>query len=194
MISIAAPTEESINDSLNRWSGLEKYVLQEECCDLLFRELRPENTNLVDVLLKVSALNDFYSTNIYDTHAVAKHIARLGIDKSLSDGDLSLVNRIALVKVGTTTRNFYSFATKYCSHHRPDTFPIYDQYVEKVLIHFKKRDNFAGFTKTQLKDYPTFVAVIDAFRQHYKLDSFTRKQIDVYLWLIGKQHFNAYGT
>jgi hypothetical protein len=67
----------------------------------------------VDVLLKVSALNDFYSTNIYDTHAVARHIEHLRIDESLLSGDLSLVNRIAPVKVGKKVRNFYSFVTKY---------------------------------------------------------------------------------
>jgi len=194
MPDIAAPTEKSVKSCLAQWAGLEKYVLQEACLNLLVHELRPKNAELVDVLLKVSCLNDFYSTNIYDTHAVAKHITRLDIDGALDGGDLSLVNKMGPVKVGSKTRNFYSFATKYCSHHRPDIYPIYDSYVDKMLVHFKKRDNFAKFTASDLKDYPTFVALIDAFKAYYGLDAFTRKQIDAYLWLTGKQHFNAYGA
>ena len=194
MPDIAAPTEKSVNDCLAEWAGLEKYVLQEACLNLLVHELRPKNTELVDVLLKVSCLNDFYSTNIYDTHAVAKHITRLDIDGALDRGDLSLVNKISPVKVGSKTRNFYSFATKYCSHHRPDIYPIYDRYVDKMLVHFKKRDEFAKFTARDLKDYPTFVALVDAFKTYYNLDAFTRKEIDAYLWLTGKRHFNAYGA
>lgn len=29
--------------------------------------------------------------------------------------------------------NFYSFASKYCSHHNPLDYPIYDIYVDEVL-------------------------------------------------------------
>ena len=116
-------------------------MLQEACLNLLVHELRPKNTELLDVLLKVSCLNDFYSTNIYDTHAVAKHITRLHIDGALDRGDLSLVNKIGPVKVGSKTRNFYSFATKYCSHHRPDVYPIYDRYVDKMFCTSRSATN-----------------------------------------------------
>ena len=121
-----AATEKQVEHYLNQWRTLDKYVMQEDCVSLLFQKLCTNNTNLVEILLKVSTLNDFYSTNIYDTHSVAKHILSLGADKKITQGDLSLVDQMANVNFNGKVRRVYSFATKYCSHHAPDTYPIYD--------------------------------------------------------------------
>ena len=72
-----------------------------------------------DILLKVAALNDFYSTNIFSVYPVAKHILSLNIDDRLMTGDVALVSDIQKVTINGVEKNFYSFATKYCSHHRP---------------------------------------------------------------------------
>ena len=61
--------------------------------------------------------------------------------------DETLVNDIAKVNINGKEKYFYSFATKYCSHHYPTVFPIYDSYVEKVLLHFNKKDKFYEFRK-----------------------------------------------
>ncbi|UTW70364.1 hypothetical protein KHA80_07545 [Anaerobacillus sp. HL2] len=45
--------------------------------------------------------------------------------------------------IGEKKKNFYSFATKYCSHHNPLDYPIYDSYVDEVLRHFRNRDGFS---------------------------------------------------
>src|SRR5438552_241306 len=127
------PTVSLVNDRLREWETLEKYTLQEASLSLLFRELCPRNDEISHVLLKVSALNDFYSTNFFDTHSVAKHILAIGVTERLLNGDPHLVNELALVTVGGTQRNFYSFASKYCNHHNAEAFPIYDSYVEKML-------------------------------------------------------------
>jgi hypothetical protein len=134
-------------------------------------------------------LNDFYSTNIFDTHAVAKHIATRDVDARLAAGDQCLVNDMAVVTIGGKTRNNYSFASKYCNHHRPDAFPIYDSYVAKMLLHFRKTDDFASFDLAALKQYDLFVQAILAFRKHYALEQFSLRQIDIYLWLCGKDSF-----
>ena len=60
--SIKRPTVESVNDFLGKWDRLEKYTLQGKSLNLLFRELCPRNDQIQHVLLKVRALNDFYST------------------------------------------------------------------------------------------------------------------------------------
>lgn len=192
MIEIPAPTSEIITARLNEWRGLEKYVLQERCLNRLFQDLLPKNENIDDVLIKVSALNDFYSTNIFDTHAVAKHISALRISDSLKNGELELVNRLSEVDVGGKTRRFYSFSSKYCSHHQPERYPIYDRYVEKVLLYFRKRTNFAKFKNADLKNYPEFVSIVQEFSKTFSLSAFSLKEIDAYLWLTGKKHFNAY--
>lgn len=191
-IAPAQPTVGSVQGYMRKWDTLEKYTLQEASLRLLFSDFCPHNTDIVHVLLKVSALNDFYSTNIFDTHAVAKHIAALDVDGRITAGDPLLVNQIAFVTVGGKGRNFYSFASKYCNHHKPEAFPIYDSYVEKMLLHFQRTDKFAEFGKAALKQYDRFVQVILAFRRHYSLEQFTLRQIDIFLWLAGKDAFGKF--
>lgn len=183
------PTTSVVRNFLSQWQTLENYKLQEESLALLFKNLCPLNTNIAHVLLKVSALNDFYSTNIFNTYAVAKHIVGLQIDDRLAKADATLVEQVALVSIGGKTKNFYSFATKYCSHHRPGEFPIYDSFVERMLVHFGKRDGFATFKKPDLKHYPRFIELVSAFRDHYSLHEFSLREIDIYLWLGGKEAF-----
>jgi hypothetical protein len=183
------PNNEIINTYLKRWSTLENYILQEKSLNLLFHELCPDNKTIESILLKVSALNDFYSTNIYDTFTVSKHILNCNIDEELKNENIDLVDKITPVTISGKTRNFYSFASKYCSHHKPEIYPIYDSYVEKMLMHFKKKDKFCHFRKAELKKYKRFLDVIKEFKRFYKLETFSLRQIDIYLWLAGKEHF-----
>lgn len=139
--------------------------------------------------MKVSTLNNFYSTNIFSVFSVAKHILNLNIDDRLKDSDESLVKDIQRIVIKGKQRNFYSFATKYCSHHNPFNFPIYDSYVDQILRYFKKKDNFYSFSNEELKDYSKFKNILVQFRNFYKLNDFNLKQIDQYLWQLGKQYF-----
>lgn len=120
----------------------------------------PENTKFEHVLLKVTALNAFYSTNIYDTFSVAKHILTIDVDARLKADDCSLVNDIANVTIKGKSKNFYSFASKFCSHHKPTSYPIFDFFVEKLMLYYKKEDDFYDFSAADLKDYKRFVEVI----------------------------------
>ena len=84
---------------LNKWDSLENYVLQENALDKLFFKVYPSNTDIHDILIKCSSLNDFYSTNIFSIFPVAKHILNLNIDDRLKQGDTTLVNDIANVTI-----------------------------------------------------------------------------------------------
>lgn len=183
------PTPELIATYLRKWQRLEKYRLQEASLGLLFRSLCPENRVIQHVLLKVSALNDFYSTHVLDTFIVAKHILGMKIDTRLKKHDGTLVNAIANVSMGTKTRTFYSFASKYCNHHEPLGFPIYDSYVVKMLMHFQRSSGFGDFEKEDLKEYQRFVETIKQFQRHYKLASCSLREIDIFLWVAGKECF-----
>lgn len=183
------PTIKEVEKYLKLWDTLENYVLQENALDKLFFETYPHNEDISEILIKASALNDFYSTNIFSIFPVAKHIHSLEIDMRLKSKDISLVNDIALVDMNGKTKNFYSFATKYCSHHDPINYPIYDIYVEKVLMALNKRDKFSKFGKKDLKDYKRFKEIIIEFRKYYGLDEFNLKQIDRYIWQLGKEFF-----
>ena len=172
------------------WDGLENYSLQESALNKLFFQTYPNNTNIDDVLIKVSSLNDFYSTNIFSPFQVAKHIISLNIDARLVAGDVTLVNDIAKVTMDNgTVRNFYSFATKYCSHHMPLEFPIYDSYVDRLLRYFRDTDRFSRFSSDDLKDYEKFKNILIQFTSYYRLEPYNLKEIDKYLWQLGKEKF-----
>jgi ADP-ribosylglycohydrolase len=190
------PTVDEVKKYIKRWNGPENEVgkNKEMALKKLFEELCPENRDFNDILIKCSTLNDFYSANIFDVHSVALRIMKLNIDERLKQGDYKLVKDIAEVKVGKSRkpRNFYSFATKYCSHHRPEMYAIYDSYVDKLLWEFQKRDKFSAFKLTDLKKYPEFMRVIHDFQRRYGLEEFTVKELDQYLWQLGKQTYSQY--
>lgn len=186
---IPEPDEENINACWNEWKDDEKNIAQEKVLHFLFKKQFPDNTKIEDILLKVTVLNDFYKINIYrhsDPYTVSKHILRRKIDKKLRSGDIDLVNKIAPVISRGETKTLYSFASKYCHHHKPEIYPIYDRYVDEMLWYFKKKDKFSEFKRYELKEYRRFSEIVNAFKRHYGLESCLRK-IDIYLWLTGKK-------
>lgn len=188
-IAVPNPSIEQVEFYLEKWDGLENYRLQEDALNKLFFELCPSNTDIRDILLKASTLNNFYSTNIYSIYPVAKHICSLDIDSRLKAGDVTLVRDIQYLTISDTQKNFYSFASKYCSHHNPLGYPIYDSFVDEILRYFRNRDSFSEFQDGDLKDYAKFKSILIDFRSFYGLDKYNLKQIDQYVWQIGKKYF-----
>ena len=186
------PSPQEVAEYEQKWNTLADYVNQENALDKLFFNLCPENKDMSDILIKCSSLNDFYSTNIFKVHNVAKHFLNQKIDERLAVGDLNLVMDLANIEINGKRFFFYSFATKYCSHHRPDIYPIYDSYVNKLLKYFRNRDGFMVFKEANLKEYSSYYNIIQSFRSFYGLQEFSVKQIDKYLWQLGKEAFNRY--
>ncbi|MCZ7539193.1 MAG: hypothetical protein M5U29_04595 [Anaerolineae bacterium] len=143
----------------------EKVVENSSCADWLIS--LPANTQLEDILLKVVAINALYSTRIYSPRPVAEHILKARIDDMLTRGDTEAVERIRVVQFGDKTRNNYSFASKYCAWHNPDSYPIYDGFVDQTLWDYRKRDGFARFQRQSLWRYAEFKQIVVAFREHY---------------------------
>ena len=135
---VLIPCKKEVEKYLNLWNSLPDYVAQESALDKLFSGDFKYNDNLENILIKCSVLNvnDFYSTNIFKIYSVAVHILSFNIDERLTNGDLTLVDDIVKITISGKNKYFYSFASKYCSHHNPTVYPIYDSYVEKVLKHF----------------------------------------------------------
>ncbi len=190
MINIPRPNKKIIEEYLIKWDNLEDhYIWQESSLDKLFHKDYKYNTDLNEILIKCSCLNDFYSTNIFLIYPVAKNIYDLKIDKRLKDGDPSLVNDIARVTISGKEKVFYSFASKYCSHHNNIEFPIYDYFVDRMLMYFKSKDKFAKFTKDDLKDYVKFKDILIRFKKFYNINEYNLRDIDKYLWIAGKEYF-----
>ena len=191
-----------------------------------------KDKTLQNVLLKVSVLDSFYSTNLtrskFGVYKVAKHIAELESNKQIHQkirnatpqnyNELKdIVKQIAKCNLEKTIKdkviiiNPYSFATKYCFHHNQNAFRIYDSFVREVLVFFNngKSDtsnakfadmpselvgtNFYGkkLTNKELKDYDTyntFLQAIDEFAKHYGLENENTRDLDYFLWILGKEN------
>ncbi len=186
---VPSPTPQEVIAYQLSWEAMNEYREQEHALNRLFFTLAPTNKDLADILLKVTTLNQFYSTNIFSIYPVAKHIQSLQIDDRLAAGDCTLVDDIQVVRLKEKTKHFYSFASKYCSHHNPEAFPIYDSYVDEVLRYFRDVDGFTTFHTSELKDYSRFKEILLKFRSFYGLEQFTLKEIDKYIWQLGKRYF-----
>lgn len=107
-----------------------------DALDALFSAY-PKNTCSWQVLLKVTALNALYKTRIMNVYPVVETILGVGrkLDSLISRGDPAAVDLMKMVKFEKrdNTINFFSFASKYCHFHKPDRYPIYDQYVDAAL-------------------------------------------------------------
>jgi len=150
----------------------------------------PDNADFAQVHAKVTILNALYSAGVrtIDTDPVASHILELDTDRRLEAGDLTLVRDMARTPIGDgKIRVYYSFATKYCSWHRPDAYQIYDSYVDWLLWEYRKQFAFQQFQRQQLGVYPDFVRIVDGFRGTFGLEEFSRKDIDKFLWAEGKR-------
>jgi hypothetical protein len=187
---IPRPSVNEIEFYLHKWDLLEDYRMQEEALDKLFLNTYPDNIDIHNVLIKVTALNAFYSTNIYAVYKMAKHIIDLNIDNRLLVGDITLVNDLALVNMGNGSKKyFYSFASKYCSRHQPLDYPIYDSYVDKLVKYYRDIDGFILFEDNDIKNYEIYKKILIKFSEFYGLHEYTLKQIDKYLWQLGKEKF-----
>lgn len=116
MINLQIPTNDLLDKYIDEFNNDERYYPADQAIINLF-EAFPNNKKLEDILLKVIAINDLYSTNILGTFNMAKHIQRLNIDKGLKQGKPDIVNQIATghgirTKKNNKELNFYSFATK----------------------------------------------------------------------------------
>ena len=57
------------------------------------------------------------------------------------------------------------------------------------MHYFKKRDKFDDFTKEDLKNYKTFKKILITIKNFYKIDEYDLKEIDKYIWQLGKEYF-----
>src|SRR4051812_26455031 len=149
----------------------------------------PKNDDVGQVGVKIAALNGLYSTNMYAVVQVARHIVSLDIDATLAEDvvDPALIEKIANVEIRGKKRRNYSFATKYCSFHRPDIYPIYDSLVVGILnALLKQGEAFDTFTRGEHwgTDYAIWHRSIKRFREHYGLGEFSAREIDKYLWTL----------
>ena len=187
-MNLDTPTPSLVNKYNQKFENDERYFLADQAIIKLFSKFS-ENKDLKDILLKISVINDLYSTNIFATFEMAKHILRLNVDVAIKNGEPEIVNKIARITISNKKKNFYSFATKYCNWHNQSKYVIYDSYVDKILRKYRDKTEFYDFKNDDLREYPKFLEILHKFRTHFKLGEFDFKKIDKFLWMYGKEVF-----
>jgi hypothetical protein len=193
MTQLHLPTEHIVREYLELFRGDAVLRETEDALRTLFQQF-PSNERCDEVLPKVATLNTLYNAGLLsiEIHPVARHICHIHIDERLRRGDLDVVHSIATPLTRGEFRCVYSFATKFASFHHPQAFAIYDEYVDSVLWEYALQHRFSRFQRNQLKIYPEFSRVVDDFVAHFDLARFTRKEIDMFLWLYGKERKGRY--
>lgn len=194
MSKLAEPTTKLVDEYIDKFNKEKRYFASDNAIINLLEQF-PENKKIEDIILKISTINNLYSTNIYGTFKMAEHILSLDIDKKLNEGNLDVVNQILQghnIRSSKTGKeiHFYSFATKYCNWHNKDAYAIYDSFVEKILIAYRNELGFPKFKNSGLKDYSHFVEIVKELRDKHSLTKYNFKEIDKFLWKYGKENFN----
>jgi hypothetical protein len=191
-VSIPRPSCDEVDKYLHKWNTTPDLYEPDAVLNELFTKTLPYNRSIDDIILKVATLNTIYNTRITSIYPIAQHILSLGIDARLRADDETLVQELMSVDYAGTGDHIdhYSFASKYCSFHNPDSFPIYDSYVDAILWYYQSTENFYTFKRNELKNYSVFKCIIREFQHHFGLDRYTTKQLDQYLWQFGKEYFS----
>lgn len=190
--SIPRPSCAEADRYLKRWNEDGNLLYSDVLLKKLFKETYPENTSVYEIFIKATALNSVYNTYVDSFYSVAQTILSLNIDERLRDGDETLVRDMLSSLRKKIGKEPFSFVTKYCSFHNSDAFPIYDSYVDKVLWHYKKIENFSQYNRSDLEtehDYAKFKIVLADFRRWFGLGKYSTKELDQYLWQFGKDYF-----
>lgn len=61
--------------------------------------------------------------------------------------------------------------------------------MDTLIKYFRDTDNFYEFKNEDLKEYVKFINILIEFQRYYELEQFNLKEIDKYLWLLGKEKF-----
>lgn len=179
-----------------------------EMDDAIIRDVVPalcgtEKASHRDIYHAVTLINSFYSTRMGADFCY--NISRILADNhsnivvpGIRNGDTGAVQKIIdIQRAGGADRVAYSFTSKYFSilsrygFDRTDRFPIYDSVVAIVLdYYFFHRD---GVRRRVLNtrnnyDYVSYAKCLDDVIRDTGIEY---KQLDTYLWIIGREMLNA---
>ena len=182
---------------------IEKFETENGCDDAAVKaifKVFPANSDISQVMAKVTMVNHFYHTRIVDKNiqAVANHICKIpGLDEMLNAGKTEAVGLIAKTPEGIN--KVYSFASKYCSFSKASSYPIMDGISRGVIYVIGKSKGFESLQElegySQLAkykmDYTEYKKLVDELirlipMESLKDDDGTYKKIDMFLWKYGK--------
>lgn len=190
-MQVLEPNAERVQEAVARFeqeNGTEERALRG-----LFSFL-PRNDDPAHVLLKVCAVNSIYSTHVLAIRDLVSHVSEISgeLDPLIAIGDLHAFDLLERFELKREERehifHLYSFASKYLSWHRPETYPIYDRYAWAYIQRLSKQSNMP-WRDEDLWPYSKFRAGIDKISQTFGVSQFSYKQLDAFFFLEGEKLF-----
>lgn len=160
----------------------------QECVLLDYVKKHPANTDPMVVKEKIRLLNRFYATRVVAEDMLKNILLIDDFDQRLQKGDLSLVHDIA-----SCSKDYLSFATKYCAMHNPEKFPIYDSFVFRLMEYLHSNHLFTKTPSSTIHHlkytrksqyYKEYVDMYHEFMDVTGISSYCKncRQVDWYLW------------
>jgi hypothetical protein len=109
------------------------------------------NTQFAEVRLKVAGLNELYSAGVKRKHieTIARHLATTSnFDTLLQHGSPDAAQQIIDCKGAD---RYFSFASKYCSWHNPNAYPIYSSEVDACLMWYRQQNTSIHYDRNSYK-------------------------------------------
>lgn len=143
----------------------QEYLERQEQVRQLFEENRVNQNQMYHVLLKIRAIDNLYGTNTHNKNDLAERISHIhDIDDRLREGDITLIHDIADLMHNNgqeITDEQFTFASRFCTLHQPELFPLYDALMAKTIVILRKEhiiDN--RISLSVIKHNPQELAVI----------------------------------
>lgn len=176
-ISLRVPlTSEQVNAATRIHDRLASWKATDAALDDLARSM--PGFSLGECLVKASAINQLYGTNVYALGRMAEHLARVLSDPQSDD----LVERLAKLTTNGKPRRHLSFASKFAHFYiDKDRFPIFDSYaIERLRFHLSG----INLPTDNPPPYADYVAAHQALIALCRLGC-TGRELDRYLWVGG---------
>lgn len=186
--------------SIETTSQLSAYIYEEKVLEKYIKA-HPKNSDKDEIALKIALIDFTNNTEICKQkkdNVLEKIVNAISgckdFDLWLEKGEPKTVELIA----SATTKNNFSFATKYCAYHSfhlyDDDFSIYDSIVAELLPFYAaecginiKQSNIE--TYRQEKNYKAYNELIGEILRLKGLENIkqVRRKFDIFLWSWGKE-------
>lgn len=169
-----------------------------------------DNNDVAIVAMKIALIDITNGTNLSRNlgkfgglYKLANKITQINFDERVKNGDISLIEELAIWTKEELGKNLFSFITKYCLYHNvncynKDDFVIYDSVVCKNLHKYISKDEYIKLTGKKLhkntfikiKDqmnYQEYIKIIDYIIAKNNITvSKPHRKLDWYIWYKNK--------
>ena len=190
-VDLPTPSNEQVLIYLSKQKNIKEYYYREKAMEKLFQEMCVKNETVEDILIKVSSLNNVFDIGVNEVFRMVKHIESLDVDSRLKVGDITLVMDISRMKPGKITKNCFSLASKFCGYHKPEEYPMYNEYTEEILKYYRDKDGFSKFSDEDIRDYVKYKGIIMDFRKFYNLEKYDFLKLGQYMAQLGREFFEV---